>query len=93
MLAVEQRIVDGLRSELLDVATTVRKAFDSLETNYVDQMDAKLARLDAMIKKLTADADIRTDLNALRESVKKLAGDGSVIDLPPLPSMRGAKLN
>jgi hypothetical protein len=38
--------------------------------------------------------DLRADLAALRQAVKKLAGDDStVIDLPPLASMRRAKLN
>jgi hypothetical protein len=36
---------------------------------------------------------VRADLNALRQAVHKVAGDGAIIDLPPLPSMRGAKLN
>ena len=38
-------------------------------------------------------ADVRADLNALRQAVTKVAGDGAIIDLPPLPSMRGVKLN
>ena len=38
-------------------------------------------------------ADVRADLNALRQAVTKVADDGAIIDLPPLPSMRGVELN
>jgi hypothetical protein len=34
-------------------------------------------------------AATRADLNALRQAVHKVAGDGTVIDLPSLPSMLG----
>jgi hypothetical protein len=32
----------------------------------------------------SAAADLRADLNALRQAVTKVAGDGAIIDLPPL---------
>jgi hypothetical protein len=38
-------------------------------------------------------AELRADLNALREALKKIAGDGAIIDLPPLPSWRNKPLN